>query len=54
MTVYGLDATIKSQSVFAPNDHALFQFRLNNVPAGMYIAVIQQSDLIKTAKFIIK
>lgn len=54
LTIYGLDGTMKNRLVFAPNDVALFTFQLHNIQSGMYIAVIQQGDLVKTEKLIIK
>lgn len=54
LSIYGLDGTIKTQLVFAPNADATFPFQLRNVHSGMYIAVIRQGTLLKTSKFIIK
>lgn len=54
LTIYGLDGTIKTQMEFAPDTDAIFPFQLHNVPSGMYIAVIRQGVLLKTAKIIIK
>ena len=53
LSIFGLDGGIKNQFVFAPNDVDLFSFQLNNIQTGMYIAVIQQGDLVKAVKLMI-
>jgi hypothetical protein len=53
LSIFGLDGTIRNQFVFTPNDVDLFSFQLNNIQTGMYIAVIQQGDLVKAVKLMI-
>lgn len=53
LSIFGLDGVVRNQFVFIPNDVDLFSFQLNNIQTGMYIAVIQQGDLVKAVKLMI-
>lgn len=54
LTIYGIDGAIKKQMQFVPNAAASYNIQLNSIQSGIYIAVIQQGNIIKTEKFIIQ
>lgn len=54
ITIYGINGAIKNQMEFTPNDAALYNFNLNNMQSGIYIAIIQQGNLIERKKLIIQ
>lgn len=53
LSIFGLDGAIRNNFVFDLGDEGKFSFQLNNIQSGLYIAVIQQGDLVKAVKLMI-